>query len=483
MDKKNCVNGIESKKKRTGKNMKADKNRIGHHRDSDEKKIPKGGKPDRKKSADGLQDDRRKNTQKRSVERNGFRKDAQKPEAGKRQRTDGGRISGKGTAGEKICPAMKKCGGCSLLKMSYAEQLKQKEDFVRKELKGIIKPEPIIGMEDPWHYRNKVHASFARKKDGSIVSGIYEEGTHRLVPVEDCLIQDERANRIVRDLCGLFESFKIKIYNEDTGYGLVRHVLIRTGHASGEVMVVLVCVSPVFPSKRNFVDALRKLHPEVTTVVLNVNDRRTSMVLGKRDIVLYGKGHIEDQLCGCTFAVSPQSFYQVNPVQTEILYRKAIEFAGLGGTQRVLDAYCGTGTIGLIAAESAREVVGVELNPDAVKNAVSNARRNDRKNIRFVQEDAGEFMQKMAAERETVDVVLMDPPRAGSDEAFLSSLVTLAPERVIYISCNPVTLARDLRYLGKHGYRVRKAVPVDMFPWTAPEHVETVALLSRKHPQ
>ena len=379
----------------------------------------------------------------------------------------------------KRCPVRKKCGGCSLLEMEYSEQLKRKEDFVRKTLKGIVKPEAIIGMENPWHYRNKIHASFARKRDGSIVSGIYEEGTHRLVPVEDCLIQDERANRIVRDLCGLFESFKVKVYNEDTGYGLVRHVLIRTGHVSGEVMVVLVCVSPVFPSKRNFVNALRKLHPEVTTVVLNVNDRRTSMVLGKRDIVLYGKGYIEDQLCGCTFAVSPQSFYQVNPVQTEILYRKAIEFADLHGTEKVLDAYCGTGTIGLIAAEYAGEVTGVELNPEAVRNAVSNAKRNQRKNIRFVQGDAGEYMQKMAAQRETMDVVLMDPPRAGSDETFLSSLVTLAPEKVVYISCNPVTLARDLKYLGKHGYRAKRAVPVDMFPWTAEEHVETVVLLSR----
>lgn len=379
----------------------------------------------------------------------------------------------------KRCPVRKKCGGCSLLEMEYSEQLKRKEDFVRKTLKGIVKPEAIIGMENPWHYRNKIHASFARKRDGSIVSGIYEEGTHRLVPVEDCLIQDERANRIVRDLCGLFESFKIKVYNEDTGYGLVRHVLIRTGHVSGEVMVVLVCVSPVFPSKRNFVNALRKLHPEVTTVVLNVNDRRTSMVLGKRDIVLYGKGYIEDQLCGCTFAVSPQSFYQVNPVQTEILYRKAIEFADLHGTEKVLDAYCGTGTIGLIAAEYAGEVTGVELNPEAVRNAVSNAKRNQRKNIRFVQGDAGEYMQKMAAQRETMDVVLMDPPRAGSDEAFLSSLVTLAPEKVVYISCNPVTLARDLKYLGKHGYRAKRAVSVDMFPWTAEEHVETVVLLLR----
>lgn len=379
-----------------------------------------------------------------------------------------------------VCPVQKKCGGCALLGMEYQEQLTQKEAFVRKALKGIVKPDPMIGMEHPWHYRNKIHASFARKRDGRIVSGIYEEGTHRLVPVEDCLIQDERANAIIRDLCGLFESFKVKIYNEDTGYGLLRHVLIRTGHVSGEIMVVLVCVSPVFPSKNNFVKALQKLHPEVTTVVLNVNDRRTSMVLGKRDIILAGKGYIEDELCGCTFAVSPQSFYQVNPVQTELLYRKAMEFAGLDGTQSVLDAYCGTGTIGLIAAEHAREVTGVELNPDAVKNAVANARKNQRKNIRFVQGDAGTFMQKLAAQKETVDVVLMDPPRAGSDEAFLSSVAALRPARVVYISCNPLTLARDLKYLTRNGYRVEKAVPVDMFPWTGEEHVETVVRLSER---
>lgn len=405
-------------------------------------------------------------------------KSEQDKRRGKKAETDG--KQGKNQKGRSVCPVQKKCGGCSLLGMEYQEQLKQKEAFVKKALKGIVVPEPVLGMEHPWHYRNKVHASFARKRDGSIVSGIYEEGTHRLVPVEDCLIQDTRANGIIRDLCGLFESFKVKIYNEDTGYGLLRHVLIRTGHVSGEIMVVLVCVSPVFPSKNNFVRALRKLHPEVTTVVLNVNDRRTSMVLGTRDIVLYGKGYIEDELCGCTFAVSPQAFYQVNPVQTERLYQKAIEFAGLTGTEKVLDAYCGTGTIGLIAAEHAKEVIGVELNPDAVRNAVANAKKNQRKNIRFVQGDAGVFMQKMAAVNETADVVLMDPPRAGSDEAFLSSLAVLGPKRVVYVSCSPLTLARDLKYLEKHGYRVEKAVPVDMFPWTGEEHVETVAMLSKK---
>ena len=267
------------------------------------------------------------------------------------------------------------------------------------------------------------------------------------------------------------------IYNEDSGYGLLRHVMVRTGFVSGEIMVVLVCVSPVFPSKNNFVKALRKLHPEITTVVLNVNDRTDSMVLGKRDIVLYGRGYIEDELCGCTFRISPQSFYQVNPVQTKNLYEKAISMAGLTGNERVMDAYCGIGTIGIVAASAAKEVIGVELNKDAVRDAVTNAKANGEKNIRFYNNDAGKFMVEMAQNGEKADVVIMDPPRTGSDEAFLSSVVKLAPERVVYVSCGPETLARDLKYLTKHGYTVKRATPYDCFPYT--EHIETVVLLCR----
>ena len=278
--------------------------------------------------------------------------------------------------------------------------------------------------------------------------------------------QDQRADAIIRDIRSLLKSFKIMIYNEDSGYGLLRHVMVRTGFASGEIMVVLVCVSPVFPSKNNFVKALRKLHPEITTIVLNVNDRTDSMVLGKRDIVLFGRGYIEDELCGCTFRISPQSFYQVNPVQTKNLYEKAISLAGLTGNERVMDAYCGIGTIGLIASRDAREVISVELNPDAVRDAVTNAKRNQIKNVSFYQNDAGAFM------------VFMDPPRAGSDEAFLSSAVTLSPKKVVYVSCNPETLARDLRYLTKHGYKAEEAWGYDMFAWS--EHVETVCLLTQK---
>lgn len=242
-------------------------------------------------------------------------------------------------------------------------------------------------------------------------------------------------------------------------------------------MVVLVTASPVFPSKNNFVKALRKLHPEITTIVQNINDRGTSMVLGKRDIVLFGKGYIEDRLCGCTFRISAQSFYQVNPVQTEKLYAKAIEAAGLTGKETVLDAYCGIGTIGILASGSAGQVIGVELNPDAVRDAVTNAKRNTVSNIRFYCEDAGEFMVKMAENGTKPDVVFMDPPRSGSSETFLTSLAKLAPEKVVYVSCNPETLARDVKFLRKKGYQMEEAWPVDMFPFCA--HVETVALLTQ----
>ena len=311
-----------------------------------------------------------------------------------------------------------------------------------------------------------------------MISGIYQEGTHFIVPVDECLIEDQRADAIIRDIRGLLKSFKIKTYNEDTGYGLFRHVLIRTGYHSGQIMVVLVLGSPILPSKNNFVKALRKLHPEITTIVLNVNGQKTSMILGEKETVLYGKGYIEDELCGKTFRISSKSFYQVNPVQTEKLYGKAIELAGLTGKERVIDAYCGIGTIGLIASDKAKEVISVELNSDAVRDAIANAKRNGIKNVRFYNNDAGVFMRQTADAGESADVVFMDPPRSGSDEKFLSSVLTLHPKKIVYVSCDPTTLARDLKYLTKHGYKARRAIPVDMFPAT--EHCENCVLLERK---
>ena len=380
---------------------------------------------------------------------------------------------------KSLCPVHGKCGGCQLLDMPYEKQLKQKQKQVNKLLKPYCNTEKIIGMENPFHYRNKVHAVFGHRKDGTVISGIYQQGTHFIVPVDECLIEDKRADAIIRDIRDLLKSFKIKTYNEDTGYGLFRHVLVRTGHHSGQVMVVFVVGSPILPSKNNFVKALRKLHPEITTIILNVNNQKTSMILGEKETVLYGKGYIEDELCGHIFRISSKSFYQVNTAQTEKLYTKAIELAGLTGKERVIDAYCGIGTIGLIASDKAKEVISVELKSGCSKRCNCECENvMELKMCIFIRMNAGVFMRQMADEGESADVVFMDPPRSGSDEKFLSSVVTLNPKRVVYVSCDPTTLARDLKYLTKHGYSAVTAVPVDMFPAT--EHVETVCLLSRK---
>lgn len=429
-----------------------------------------------------IKEERSKNTERKKVQKKNDRPASKKKE--QQAHADNG-----------FCMYAKKCGGCDYQGISYEKQLKNKQEMVKKNVGKFCKVNPIIGMEQPYHYRNKVHAVFdivrgnkgPRRSHtfgrgmapGTIISGVYAAGTHDVVNIDECQIEDEIAGAIIRDIRGLLRSFKIKTYDEDTGYGLLRHVLVRRGFFSGEVMVVLVLGSPILPSKNNFVKALRKLHPEITTIVINVNDKKTSMVLGEKETVLYGKGYIEDTLCGCTFRISPKSFYQVNPIQTEILYRKAISYAKLTGKERVVDAYCGIGTIGLIAASKAKEVISVELNQDAVKDAIINAKRNQIKNVRFYHADAGEFMVDMAEQGEKVDVVFMDPPRAGSDEAFLNSVLKLAPERIVYVSCNPETLARDLKYLTRREYEAVECQPVDMFPWTG--HVETVCLLSKLH--
>lgn len=376
------------------------------------------------------------------------------------------------------CKVWKKCGGCQFQGVPYTEQIKIKQKNMNKLLKKYGNVKPIIGMENPFYYRNKVHAVFDRDKKGNIICGTYEAGTHRVVPVEECMIEDKTSQEIIRAIRDMLKSFRIKTYDEDTGYGLLRHVLVRRGFSTDEIMVVLVVASPIFPSKNNFVKALRKKFPQISTVVLNVNDKKTSMVLGERDIVLYGKGFIRDRLCGCTFRISPQSFYQVNPVQTELLYKTAIEYAALGRKERVIDAYCGIGTIGLVAAGKAREVIGIELNKNAVRDAIVNARENKITNARFYQGDAGEFMEGMVSEGERADVVFMDPPRTGSMEKFLTSMVKLGPSRIVYISCGPDTLARDLEFLTKHGYVTRKIQPVDMFSFT--EHCEVVCLLTKQ---
>jgi 23S rRNA (uracil1939-C5)-methyltransferase len=373
------------------------------------------------------------------------------------------------------CPVFLRCGGCQLLDMPYDKQLSLKQKQLEELLKPYCRVQPIIGMKDPFHYRNKVHAVFDHDKKGNPVSGVYEANTHRVVPIESCLIEDQKADEIIGTIRGMLKSFKIKTFDEDTGYGLLRHVLIRRGFVTGDIMVVLVTASPVFPSKNNFVRALREKHPEITTIVQNINGRDTSMVLGDRENVLYGKGYIEDILCGFRFRISSKSFYQVNPVQTEVLYRKAIELAGLTGKETVIDAYCGIGTIGIVASQEADRVIGVELNRDAVRDAAQNAKINGIKNAQFYCNDAGAFMSKMADNGEHVDVVFMDPPRSGSTEEFIQSVAKIKPEKVVYVSCGPETLARDLGVFRKMGYEAKVAWGVDMFPQAA--HVESVIMM------
>ncbi len=378
----------------------------------------------------------------------------------------------------KPCPVAGKCGGCRYTDITYEEELKKKEAYVAGLLKPYCKLSGITGMKDPTHYRNKVSAAFGLDRRGVPVSGIYEEKSHRIVPVDSCLLEDKKADEIIVTIRSLLKSFKIKVYDEDSGYGLLRHVLVRVGKTSGEIMVVLVTASPVFPSKQNFCKALRQKHPEITTIVQNINSRTDSLVLSDRENVLYGKGFIEDTLCGKTFRISARSFYQINPVQTEKLYTKAIEYAGLTGKEVVLDAYCGIGTIGIIASDKAARVISVELNKDATRDAITNSKKNNIKNLTVYTDDAGAFMEKLERDGAKVDVVFMDPPRQGSSEAFIKSLLLLKPRKVVYISCGPDTLARDLKLITKGGYRVKKAECYDMFPKT--EHIETVCLLTRE---
>lgn len=377
------------------------------------------------------------------------------------------------------CPNFGKCGGCNIIDKPYAEQLEIKKNYVNEQLKGYASVDMVYGMEEPYHYRNKVHVVLSRERmagksgRGEIVAGIYEEDSHRVVPVEECLLHDAYANEIIKSIVDIMKKGKFEPYDEDRGTGSIRHILIRRGHVTKETMVVVVTGTRVFPGNKNFIKELIKRHPDITTMVHNVNDKRTSMVLGQNQKTLYGKGYIEDMLCGLRFRISPKSFYQINSVQTELLYGKAIEFADLKGNETVIDAYCGIGTISMVAAKAAGRVIGVELNKDAVKDAKINARINDIKNVEFYNDDAGKFMERTT---ERIDTVFIDPPRSGSDEKFLESLIRLKPEKIIYVSCNVETQRRDLGVLSKGGYKVEKACAVDLFPGT--KHVETVVLLS-----
>lgn len=375
------------------------------------------------------------------------------------------------------CPHAKKCGGCQLSNLTYEEQLHLKQAKLIRMLGKYGHVEEIIGMEDPTHYRNKIQAAF-RAKSGKVISGVYQSSSRHIIEVEACMLEDVCAAPILKTIRKMCVNFKIKPYDIMTGTGFLRHVLIRKGFSSGEIMVVLVTAKGEFKSARSFCNELIRRHPEITTVVWNVNPSDTPLMLGVQSQVLFGEGYITDKLCGLDFRISPRSFYQVNPVQTEVLYATAKAYASLTGKEKIIDAYCGTGTIGLCMADGASEIIGVEVNRDAVSDAKDNATRNGVSNATYVCDDAGKFMAEMAMRGESADVVITDPPRAGCSREFLQSLLSLSPTRVVYVSCNPETLARDLYTLTRGGYKVSKIQPVDLFPYTG--HVECVVGLARE---
>ena len=376
------------------------------------------------------------------------------------------------------CKQFKKCGACRFQLDEYERQLAHKQNALNNLLSPFSKVNNVIPMENPFNYRNKVQSAyyFDRKRNKT-VSGVYQSNSKSITPIDFCALDDKKADEIILTIRKLAEDFKLKPYDIRNKTGFLRHVLVRKGFKTGEIMVVIVSATPVFPSRNNFVKALLKAHSDITTIVHNVNPTDTNLMLGEQSHTLFGKGYIEDILCDCKFRISPASFYQVNPVQTEILYNTAIEYAGLTGKEAVFDAYCGTGTIGIIASKKAGQVLGVELNEKAVKDAVSNAKKNGAENIFFIEADATKLINDLAKEKEHFDVVFLDPPRAGASKEFLSSLLKLKPKKIVYVSCNPKTLARDLKALTK-AYSVKHVQGVDMFPFT--EHIECVVSLNLK---
>ena len=375
----------------------------------------------------------------------------------------------------KICTS---CGGCQYQQINYKKQLEYKTNRVKNAIERIAKIDTkvndCIGMKDPYHYRNKIQVPFAKDRKGNVVYGFYKENSHEIIPTKECMIEDKRAASILWDIKELIKKMGIPTYNEDNGRGILRYVLIRTSYHYDELMVVLVTSMLNFPGQRNFVEALIKLHPEITSIVENVNSRHTNVILGNKEKILYGPGFIKDDILGLTFEISPSSFFQVNPEQVEVLYKTALDLIDINKEQVVLDAYSGVGTIGLIASKNAKKVISVEIVKDAHKNAIENAKRNNISNIEFHCGDAGEFINSYDGD---LDIVIMDPPRKGSDEKFLSTLINKKVPQIIYISCDPETLARDLEHL-KQYYDVTYIQPVDMFPMTA--HVETIVSLKIK---
>lgn len=383
---------------------------------------------------------------------------------------------------EAPCVYFSQCGGCQLQHLSYEGQLKWKQNMVANVMKRLGKIDapvlPVKGMEEPWHYRNKSQIPFAQNEAGQMVAGFYKTKSHSIVDMERCLIQTGEADVVMADLKRELEILGVRPYDEKSHQGMLRHVVVRKGRATGEVMVVLVTKSKKFPQASAAIEKIRAHIPNVTSIVQNVNGEKTNVIFGNDTFTLWGKDTIEDTIGNVRFEISARSFYQVNPVQTEVLYKQALDYAQLTGDERVIDAYCGIGSISLFLAQKAGHIMGVEIVEQAIEDAKRNAALNGFTNTYFEAGPAEEVIPRWYKEGKEADVLVVDPPRKGCDEALLNTIIEQKPKRVVYVSCNPATLARDLRILEDGGYKTQEVQPVDMFPHTT--HVECVSQLILK---
>ena len=383
---------------------------------------------------------------------------------------------------EPPCPYARQCGGCQLQAMSYEQQLRFKTNKVKNHLMRIggmdeVPMEPIIGMEQPYRYRNKAQFPVGRSKEGKIITGFYAGRTHSIIENRNCLLGVELNEQILDKVIAYMEENHVEPYDEKTGKGLVRHVLTRYGFDSKEVMVCLIVNGNKIPNAESLIESLRQI-PGMTSITLNINKERTNVILGDKIKLLWGQTYITDSIGSIQYQISPLSFYQVNPAQTRRMYEKALEYAQLTGEETVWDLYCGIGTISLFLAQRAKQVYGVEIIPQAIEDAKRNAKLNHLENVEFFVGKAEEVLpEKYEKEGVYADVIVVDPPRKGCDETLLDTIVKMSPKRVVYVSCDSSTLARDVKYLGEHGYRVERVCPIDNFSQTV--HVETCVLLSK----
>ena len=381
------------------------------------------------------------------------------------------------------CPVARQCGGCQIQAMSYEAQLRFKENKVRNNLQRIGKfenppMEPIVGMQEPFRYRNKAQFPVGKDREGKLSAGFYAGRTHSIISCEDCLLGAEVNQTILKLVLSHMERLGVSTYNEETGKGLVRHIMTRVGFATGQIMVCIVINGNKLPGADALVKKLAAI-PGMTSITLNVNKEKTNVIMGRELISLWGQDYIEDTIGDVRFRISPLSFYQVNPRQTEKLYGKTLEYAGLTGNETVWDLYCGIGTISLFLAQKAKQVYGVEIVPEAIRDAKQNAELNGFTNAEFFVGKAEEVLpEKYEKEGIFADVIVVDPPRKGCEESVLQTMIQMAPKRIVYVSCDSATLARDLKILCENGYELQKCCPVDMFGNSV--HVESVVLLSRK---